>query len=145
MSDVRAIALTGLPGSGKSAVGSALARRLGWPCVDLDDDIAAAAGRPVTAIFEELGEPAFRDLESPTEDVFAQLLARDSKEENSQAEEPKKETALTKPIHLSDIDRELTIRWLLRDYRVVFGGEPISAIPQQQNSFVPNDQEQKGK
>ena len=50
------------------------------------------------------------------------------KEEDPQAAELKKEIdAATRVIHLSDIDRELIIRWLLRDYRVVFGGEPISA------------------
>lgn len=63
MTEVRAVALTGLPGSGKSSVARALAERLGWSCIDLDDDIAARAGRPVGAIFDELGESAFRDLE----------------------------------------------------------------------------------
>ena len=35
----------------------------------------------------------------------------------------------TKFVQMSDIDRELIIRWLLGDYRVVFGGEPISTAP----------------
>jgi ubiquinol-cytochrome c reductase cytochrome b subunit len=34
--------------------------------------------------------------------------------------------ASIKFINLNDIDRELIIRWLLRDYRVVFGGSPLS-------------------
>jgi ubiquinol-cytochrome c reductase cytochrome b subunit len=85
--------------------------------------------------------PAFRDLEGPTSEVTRQevqqarelllkdpLLARVIKEEDPQAAELKKEIdKATTMIHLSDIDRELIIRWLLRDYRVVFGGEPISA------------------
>ena len=32
-------------------------------------------------------------------------------------------------IQLSDVDRELIIRYILQDYRVVFGGEPIAAPP----------------
>lgn len=32
-------------------------------------------------------------------------------------------------LQLSDIDRELIIRWMTRDYRVVFGGQTISAPP----------------
>ena len=32
----------------------------------------------------------------------------------------------TKVVQLSDVDRELIIRWLLQDNRVVFGGEPIA-------------------
>jgi quinol-cytochrome oxidoreductase complex cytochrome b subunit/cytochrome c2 len=37
--------------------------------------------------------------------------------------------AATKAIPLSDVDRELIIRWLLKDDRVVFGGQPISGPP----------------
>lgn len=55
--------LVGMPGSGKSSVGRALARRVGWPFVDLDADVEAAAGKPVSEIFERDGEPRFRALE----------------------------------------------------------------------------------
>jgi hypothetical protein len=34
-----------------------------------------------------------------------------------------------KLVHLGSIDRELIIRWLARDYRVVFGGKPTSGPP----------------
>jgi shikimate kinase / 3-dehydroquinate synthase len=63
MTRLRAVALTGLPGSGKSAVGRALAERLGWPCVDLDEEVANAAGRTIPQIFDESGEASFRELE----------------------------------------------------------------------------------
>ncbi len=56
--------LVGMPGSGKSTVGRELARRLGVPFVDLDDEIAAAAGKSVSAIFAEDGEVRFRELEA---------------------------------------------------------------------------------
>ncbi|MCU0648404.1 MAG: shikimate kinase [Gemmatimonadaceae bacterium] len=57
------LVLVGLPGAGKSAVGRALAGRLGWRFVDLDEAIALRAGRSVSEIFATGGEPAFRKLE----------------------------------------------------------------------------------
>lgn len=55
--------LIGMPGSGKTAVGRALARRTGLPFVDLDAAIEEAAGLPVPEIFGTHGEPRFRQLE----------------------------------------------------------------------------------
>jgi shikimate kinase len=55
--------LTGFMATGKSAVGSALARRLGWPLVDTDAALVARAGKPIAAIFSEDGEARFRSLE----------------------------------------------------------------------------------
>ena len=63
MSEVRRIALVGLPGSGKSTVGAALAAQLGWKAIDLDSEIEAAARRPIAAVFEQDGETGFRRLE----------------------------------------------------------------------------------
>jgi len=56
----RTIWLVGMMGAGKSAVGAALARRLGRRFVDADADIEARAGRSVAAIFAEEGEAGFR-------------------------------------------------------------------------------------
>jgi hypothetical protein len=48
----------------------------------------------------------------------------------AKAEERKKRIAEAhKVLHLSDVDRELIIRWLLKDNRVLFGGEPITGPP----------------
>ena len=58
------IALIGLPASGKSSIGSFLAKRLGLPFVDLDERIVVADGRPIAEIFRVNGEQAFRQLES---------------------------------------------------------------------------------
>jgi shikimate kinase/3-dehydroquinate synthase len=57
------LALVGLPGSGKTSVGAELALRLGWDLIDLDAEVAAAAGRPVHEILRDSGERAFRRLE----------------------------------------------------------------------------------
>jgi shikimate kinase len=55
--------LIGPPGAGKSTVGPLLAELLGVTFLDTDSDIEQAAGKPVSDIFIEDGEPAFRALE----------------------------------------------------------------------------------
>ncbi len=55
--------LIGPPGAGKSAVGPLIAARLGVPFRDTDAEVGAAAGQPVSDIFIEHGEEAFRALE----------------------------------------------------------------------------------
>lgn len=55
--------LIGLPGAGKSTIGQAVAERLRVPFVDLDRAIESAAGKSITRIFAEDGEPRFRELE----------------------------------------------------------------------------------
>jgi shikimate kinase len=55
--------LTGFMGTGKSAVGRALARRLRRPFVDLDERIEREAGASVAEVFAGRGEKAFRQLE----------------------------------------------------------------------------------
>ena len=58
------IVLIGMPGSGKTTLGRALAKRLGLRFVDTDEEIAARAGKPPADIITERGETAFRRLES---------------------------------------------------------------------------------
>jgi shikimate kinase len=57
------VILIGPPGAGKSAVGPLLADRLGVEFRDTDADAGAVAGKPVSDIFVEDGEEAFRELE----------------------------------------------------------------------------------
>jgi len=57
------IVLVGFMGAGKTSVGQALSRRLGWPFEDLDDRIEEQAGRSIEEIFRLLGETAFREVE----------------------------------------------------------------------------------
>jgi shikimate kinase len=58
-------------GSGKTTVGKRLATRLGWPFVDADTEIEAAAQMPISEIFARFGEAHFRDGERR---VIARLM-----------------------------------------------------------------------
>lgn len=66
--------LVGMPGSGKSTVGRAVAARLGARFEDTDRAVERRAGRRVAEIFEAEGEAAFRRLES---EVLADLARED--------------------------------------------------------------------
>ncbi len=57
------IVLVGMPGCGKNTVGQALAALTGRGLIDLDAEIAAAAGRSIPKIFAASGEAEFRRLE----------------------------------------------------------------------------------
>jgi shikimate kinase len=50
-------------GAGKSSVGRALSRQLGWRFVDLDERVQTREGRTVEEIFRQSGEPEFRRAE----------------------------------------------------------------------------------
>jgi len=65
--------LVGLPGSGKSTLGRALARRLGMPFVDADTELERRLGVSIPTIFEIEGEAAFRDREQAS---IAELVVR---------------------------------------------------------------------
>lgn len=59
----RTIAMVGMMGAGKSSIGRRMAARLGLDFVDADSEIEAAANATITEIFENHGEPYFRDGE----------------------------------------------------------------------------------
>lgn len=58
------IFLCGFMGCGKSTVGAKLAGKLNCPFIDMDDYIEQKAGLNIPQIFEQFGEPHFRDLET---------------------------------------------------------------------------------
>lgn len=72
--DVKKIVLVGMPGSGKSTLGKALAAKLNWSFYDLDDLIEAKAGNVISEIFSTHGEGYFRKLESS---VLEETLKKD--------------------------------------------------------------------
>lgn len=57
------IILTGFMGTGKTAVGRRLAKRLGWRFTDVDELIETSAGLSIPEIFSKRGEAVFRRLE----------------------------------------------------------------------------------
>jgi shikimate kinase len=59
----RTVFLVGFMGAGKTSVGAALGRKLGWPFEDLDDRIEAQERRSIEDIFQKSGELAFREKE----------------------------------------------------------------------------------
>jgi shikimate kinase len=72
---VRAVFLVGFMGAGKTSVGRALSRRLGWRFEDLDDRIQAREGRTIPEIFQASGETGFRQAERA---ALAELLQQQS-------------------------------------------------------------------
>jgi len=69
--DGKNIYFMGFMGTGKSKVGRAFARLLGWPFADSDDLIVARAGMPVDEIFRQRGEEGFRALEDEIVDEIS--------------------------------------------------------------------------
>ncbi len=60
----RTVFLTGFMGAGKTSVGRALARRLGWRFLDLDRRIEIGEGSSIRNLFQQRGEAGFRRAES---------------------------------------------------------------------------------
>lgn len=67
----KSIVMVGMMGAGKTAVGQALARRLGVDFLDSDEEIVKAANMSIAEIFARDGEDFFRDRES---EVIGRLL-----------------------------------------------------------------------
>lgn len=67
----KTVVLVGMMGSGKTAVGQALARRLEVPFMDSDHEITRASSLTIAEIFERFGEPFFREKETQ---VITRLL-----------------------------------------------------------------------
>ena len=67
----KTVALVGMMGAGKTAVGRALAEILGVPFRDSDQEIERAANLSIPEIFERDGEGFFRDREA---EVLARLM-----------------------------------------------------------------------
>ena len=70
-----AVALVGLPGAGKSAVGRRLGQRLQLPFIDTDHVVEQRVGCSIRDYFEREGEIRFRDVE---QQVIADLATSPS-------------------------------------------------------------------
>ena len=67
----KTVVLVGMMGAGKTAVGKALAARLGVPFLDSDAEIEKAANMTIAEIFQRDGEAFFRNRET---EVIDRLL-----------------------------------------------------------------------
>lgn len=65
-----------MAGAGKSAISRRVAQRVGLECADIDALVSEqCGGRSIADVFADIGEPAFRELESAT---LADVLAGDA-------------------------------------------------------------------
>ena len=72
----RVVLLVGFMGAGKTSVGKALAERLHWRFLDLDEVVVAREGRDIAEIFRDSGEQGFRARESAAlQDLLRELKA----------------------------------------------------------------------
>lgn len=63
MEPLRNLVLLGFMGTGKSALGRRVAGLAGRPFLEMDSELERRAGKPISKIFADEGEPAFRKME----------------------------------------------------------------------------------
>ena len=121
--DILNLSLIGMPSSGKTTLGRALAEKLGRTFVDLDEEIVKAAGCSIPEIFQAEGEAGFRARES-------EQAARFGKESRlliscggGTVKDPQNIRALRQNGVILFIDRPL-------EALTVGGGRPLSSSPE---------------
>ena len=62
--DMTNIVLIGMPGSGKTTIGTLLAEISGRETVDIDEEIVRTAGCSIPELFQTIGEEGFRKMET---------------------------------------------------------------------------------
>ena len=118
--NTRNLMLIGMPGSGKSTVGAALAESLGRKLVDVDERIVELAGCSIPEIFEKEGEEGFRRIEH-------QALCQVSKESGLVIATGG--GVVTRPENMDPMRQNSLIVWLLRDTALLpRDGRPLSQI-----------------
>lgn len=114
----RNVMLIGMPGSGKSTVGAALAESLGRRLVDVDERIVEMAGCSIPEIFAKDGEEGFRQIEH-------QALCEVSKESGLVIATGG--GVVTRTENLDPMRQNSLIVWLLRDTALLpKDGRPLS-------------------
>ena len=113
------ILLVGMPGSGKTTIGTALAARLGRRFFDMDDELVKAEGISIPEIFKRGGEEEFRAIEH-------RLLERFTKE--SGAVIASGGGAVTRKENYDLLRQNSCVIWLQRDIaKLPTRGRPLSA------------------
>ena len=67
----RPVFLVGFMGAGKTSVARKLARNVGVSAVDIDTYVERITGKRISALFDEVGEQGFRDIETQVLREFA--------------------------------------------------------------------------
>ena len=112
------IVLIGMPGCGKTTVGTLLAQALSRPLKDADTELEQTAGRKITDIIPTDGETAFRVLES---DVLLSLGKQSGLVIATGG------GCVTVPGNYERLHRNGTIVWLKRDINLLpTNGRPLS-------------------
>lgn len=116
--EMRNIILIGMPGSGKSTVGAALAARLGRKFIDIDDEIVRAEGVSIPEIFARGGEDEFRTVEHRVLERFTKL---------SSAVIASGGGAVTREDNIDLLRQNSYVVWLRRDLnKLPTDGRPLS-------------------
>ncbi len=76
MEEKKLIFICGFMGCGKTTQGKKLAKELGYYFIDLDDYIEKQQGNSITELFQEVGEEAFRNIET---DALKECIANNLK------------------------------------------------------------------
>lgn len=104
------IVLCGMPGCGKSTIGSNLAKRLGRRFIDLDAEIVNRSGKEITELFSIGGEGYFRDIET---EVIASIAS---------------ESGVVIATGGGAVLRDCNVRMLKRNGRLYFLDRPLDQL-----------------
>jgi len=120
--------LVGMPGCGKSTVGSILAQKLAMSFVDADAQIIDTAGMTIPKIFETAGENGFRKIET---EVLSNLGKQSGLIIATGG------GCVTRAENFEHLHRNGTIIWLKRDIESLpTEGRPLSASGNLQKMYV---------
>ena len=116
-SQVKNIILIGMPGSGKSHIGSLLAKSLGRPFVDSDNIITERAGN-IETIFAQHGEDYFREIET---EVLKEISKQSGQIISTGG------GCVTKDRNFDLLHQNGVVSWLKRDIKLLpTNGRPLS-------------------
>ncbi|MBQ3251775.1 MAG: shikimate kinase [Oscillospiraceae bacterium] len=122
------IILIGMPGCGKTTVGSLLAQKLNRPFMDADRIIEEKAGISIPEIFATQGEPGFRSLETQVLSEICKI---------SGAVISTGGGCVTRPENYPLLHQNGKIIWLQRNIRnLAVDGRPLSQVNTMEDMYM---------